>query len=101
MDVILALLGVSSNCTRAVVETLKNDDMTELIKPLAAVIIITNLPVKVFTNTIAIAEATDLPVVLIMYRRTGVNMTAETTFASGTISRILSLLARHRVHIDG
>ena len=42
------LLGVSSNCTRAVVETLKNDDMPCLLLYL----IITNLLRKVFTNTI-------------------------------------------------
>ena len=43
------LLGVSSNCTRAVVETLKNDDMTGVDAVLVAV---TNLLRKVFTNTI-------------------------------------------------
>ena len=46
------LLGVSSNCTRAVVETLKNDDMTGVDAVLVAVPYYTNLPRKVFTNTI-------------------------------------------------
>lgn len=47
------LLGVSSNCTRAVVETLKNDDMTKELMPcLLLYLIITNLLRKVFTNTI-------------------------------------------------
>ena len=46
------LLGVSSNCTRAVVETLKNDDMTGVDAVLLLYLIITNLLRKVFTNTI-------------------------------------------------
>ena len=64
------LLGVSSNCTRAVVETLKNDDMTGVDAVLVAVPYY-NKPSQ---------EATDLPVVLYnVPGRTGVNMTAETT----------------------
>ena len=46
------LLGVSSNCTRAVVETLKNDDMTGVDAVLVAVPYYNNLLRKVFTNTI-------------------------------------------------
>jgi len=75
------LLGVSSNCTRAVVETLKNDDMTGVDAVLVAVPYY-NKPSQegIYQHYKAIAEATDLPVVLYnVPGRTGVNMTAETT----------------------
>ena len=75
------LLGVSSNCTRTVVETLKNDDMTGVDAVLVAVPYY-NKPSQegIYQHYKAIAEATDLPVVLYnVPGRTGVNMTAETT----------------------
>ena len=75
------LLGVSSNCTRAVVETLKNDDMTGVDAVLVAVPYY-NKPSQegIYQHYKAIAEATNLPVVLYnVPGRTGVNMTAETT----------------------
>ena len=75
------LLGVSSNCTRAVVETLKNDDMTGVDAVLVAVPYY-NKPSQegLYQHFKAIASASPLPVV--MYNvpgRTGVNMKAETT----------------------
>ena len=75
------LLGVSSNCTRTVVETLKNDDMTGVDAVLVAVPYY-NKPSQegIYQHYKAVAEATDLPVVLYnVPGRTGVNMTAETT----------------------
>ena len=75
------LLGVSSNCTRCVVDTLKNEDLTGVDAVLVAVPYY-NKPSQegIYQHYKAIAEATSLPVV--MYNvpgRTGVNMTAETT----------------------
>ena len=83
------LLGVSSNCTRAVVETLKNDDMTGVDAVLVAVPYY-NKPSQegIYQHYKAIAEATDLPVVLY-------NVPGRTVWHA--ISRILSLSRRHRV----
>ena len=75
------LLGVSSNCTQTVVDTLKNDDMTGVDAVLVAVPYY-NKPSQegIYQHYKAIAQATDLPVVLYnVPGRTGVNMTAETT----------------------
>ena len=75
------LLGISSNCTRTVVESLKNDDFTGVDAVLVAVPYY-NKPSQegIYQHYKAIAEATDLPVVLYnVPGRTGVNMTAETT----------------------
>lgn len=75
------LLGVSSNCTHTVVNTLKNDDMTGVDAVLVAVPYY-NKPSQegIYQHYKAIAEATKLPVVLYnVPGRTGVNMTAETT----------------------
>jgi 4-hydroxy-tetrahydrodipicolinate synthase len=75
------LLGVSSNCTKTVVDSLKNDDFTGVDAVLAAVPYY-NKPSQegIYQHYKAIAEATDLPVVLYnVPGRTGVNMTAETT----------------------
>ena len=75
------LLGVSSNCTQTVVNTLKNDDMTGVDAVLVAVPYY-NKPSQegIYQHYKAIAEATKLPVVLYnVPGRTGVNMTAETT----------------------
>ena len=70
------LLGISSNCTRTVVESLKNDDFTGV----DAVLVAVPYYNKLYQHYKAIAEATDLPVVLYnVPGRTGVNMTAETT----------------------
>lgn len=75
------LLGVGSNCTQTVIDTLKNDDMTGVDAVLVAVPYY-NKPSQegLYQHYKAIAEATDLPVVLYnVPGRTGVNMTAETT----------------------
>ncbi len=59
------LLGVSSNCTQTVVNTLKNDDMTGVDAVLVAVPYY-NKPSQegIYQHYKAIAEATKLPVVL-------------------------------------
>ena len=75
------LLGVGSNCTRTVIETLQNDDMTGVDAVLVAVPYY-NKPSQegLYQHYKAIAQSTDLPIVLYnVPGRTGVNMTAETT----------------------
>ena len=75
------LLGISSNCTQTVVDTLKNDDFTGVDAVLVAVPYY-NKPSQegIYQHYKAIAEATQLPIVLYnVPGRTGVNMTAETT----------------------
>lgn len=75
------LLGVGSNNTRAVVESLKNDDFTG-VDAILSVVPYYNKPSQegIYQHYKAISEATDLPIVLYnVPGRTGVNMTAETT----------------------
>ena len=75
------LLGVGSNSTQAVVESVKNDDMTG-VDALLVVVPYYNKPSQegIYQHYKAVAEATDLPIVLYnVPGRTGVNMTAETT----------------------
>lgn len=75
------LLGISSNCTQTVVDTLKSDDFTGVDAVLVAVPYY-NKPSQegIYQHYKAIANATKLPVVLYnVPGRTGVNMTAETT----------------------
>ena len=75
------LLGVGSNCTQTVIDTLKQDDMTG-VDAVLAVVPYYNKPSQegIYQHYKAIAESTDLPVVLYnVPGRTGVNMTAETT----------------------
>ena len=75
------LLGVGSNCTQTVIDTLKQDDMTG-VDAFLAVVPYYNKPSQegIYQHYKAIAESTDLPVVLYnVPGRTGVNMTAETT----------------------
>ncbi len=75
------LLGVSSNCTQTVVDTLENEDMTGVDSVLVAVPYY-NKPSQegIYQHYKAIAQSTELPVVLYnVPGRTGVNMTAETT----------------------
>lgn len=75
------VLGVGGNCTRSVVERLKNDDFTGI----DAVLSVTpfyNKPSQegLYQHFKAVSEATKLPIVLYnVPGRTGVNMTAETT----------------------
>ena len=75
------LLGVGSNNTQAVVESVKNDDMTG-VDALLVVVPYYNKPSQegIYQHYKAIAEASELPIVLYnVPGRTGVNMTAETT----------------------
>lgn len=75
------LLGVGGNNTRAVVETLKNDDFTG-VDAILSVVPYYNKPSQegIYQHYKAIAESTDLPIVLYnVPGRTGVNMKAETT----------------------
>lgn len=75
------LLGVGSNSTQAVVDTVKSDDMTG-VDALLVVVPYYNKPSQegIYQHYKAVAEATDLPIVLYnVPGRTGVNMTAETT----------------------
>lgn len=75
------LLGVGSNNTRSVVESLKNDDFTG-IDAVLSVVPYYNKPSQegIYQHYKAISEATELPIVLYnVPGRTGVNMTAETT----------------------
>ena len=75
------VLGLGSNCTRTVVEKLKNDDFTG-IDAILSVVPYYNKPSQegMYQHYKAIAEASPVPV--IMYNipgRTGVNMQVDTT----------------------
>lgn len=75
------LLGVGGNNTRALVESLKNDDYTG-VDAILSVVPYYNKPSQegMYQHYKAISEATELPIVLYnVPGRTGVNMTAETT----------------------
>ena len=107
-------MGISSNCTRTVVESLKNDDFTGVDAVLVAVPYY-NKPSQegIYQHYKAIAEATDLPVVLYnVPGRTGVNMTAETTLrlardfnniikeASGNITQMDDIIKNKPANFD-
>ena len=75
------VLGVGGNCTRTIVEKLKNDNF-DGIDAILSVVPYYNKPSQegIYQHYKAIAEATKLPIVLYnVPGRTGVNMTAETT----------------------
>ena len=75
------VLGVGGNCTRNVVEQLKNGNFTG-IDAILSVVPYYNKPSQegIYQHYKAIANATKLPIILYNVRgRTGVNMTAETT----------------------
>lgn len=76
------LLGLGGNNTRAIVDTLKNDDFTG-VDAVLSVVPYYNKPSQegIYQHYKAIAEARpDMPIVLYnVPGRTGVNMTAETT----------------------
>ncbi|MCD8194477.1 MAG: 4-hydroxy-tetrahydrodipicolinate synthase, partial [Tannerellaceae bacterium] len=75
------VLGVGGNCTRSIVEKLKNDSF-DGIDAILSVVPYYNKPSQegIYQHYKAIAQATKLPVVLYnVPGRTGVNMTAETT----------------------
>ena len=96
------LLGVSSNCTRAVVETLKNDDMTGVDAVLVAVPYY-NKPSQegIYQHYKAIAEATDLPVVLYnVPGRTGVKNIIAIKEASGNITQMDDIIKNKPANFD-
>lgn len=75
------VLGVGGNCTKSVVDKLKNDNF-EGIDAILSVVPYYNKPSQegIYQHYKAIAQATELPVILYnVPGRTGVNMTAETT----------------------
>ncbi len=75
------LLGVGGNCTKAVVDQLKEEDMTG-IDGILSVVPFYNKPSQegIYQHYKAISAATELPLVLYnVPGRTGVNMTADTT----------------------
>ncbi|WP_251967712.1 4-hydroxy-tetrahydrodipicolinate synthase [Parabacteroides sp. AD58] len=75
------VLGVGGNCTKSVVDKLKNDNF-EGIDAVLSVVPYYNKPSQegIYQHYKSIAQATDLPVILYnVPGRTGVNMTAETT----------------------
>ena len=74
-------IGIGSNCTQGVVDSLKNDDFTG-IDAVLVVVPYYNKPSQegIYQHYKAVANATKLPIVLYnVPGRTGVNMTAETT----------------------
>ena len=75
------VLGVGGNCTRAVVDTLRQVDLQD-VDAILSVVPYYNKPSQegIFRHYEAIAEATTRPVILYnVPGRTGTNMTAETT----------------------
>jgi 4-hydroxy-tetrahydrodipicolinate synthase len=75
------VLGVGGNCTKAVTEELQTKDLKG-IDAILSVVPYYNKPSQegVYCHYKAIAESTDLPIILYNHPgRTGVNMTAETT----------------------
>lgn len=75
------MLGCGGNNTQAAIDSLKNDDFTG-IDAILSVVPYYNKPSQegIYQHYKAIAESTDLPIVLYnVPGRTGVNMTAETT----------------------
>ena len=75
------VLGVGGNCTRAVVDTLRQADLQD-VDAILSVVPYYNTPSQegIFRHYEAIAEATTRPVILYnVPGRTGTNMTAETT----------------------
>lgn len=75
------VLGVGGNCTRTIVEKLKNDNF-DGIDAILSVVPYYNKPSQegIYQHYKAIAEATKIPIVLYnVPGRTGVNMTAATT----------------------
>ena len=75
------VLGCGGNNTRAVIETLKNEDFTG-IDAILSVVPYYNKPSQegIYQHYKAIANSTDLPIILYnVPGRTGVNKTAETT----------------------
>ena len=110
------LLGVGSNCTQTVIDTIKNDDLTGVDALLIAVPYY-NKPSQegIYQHYKAIAQSTNLPIVLYnVPGRTGVNMTAATTLrlahdfdnivaikeASGDISQMDEIIKKKPANFD-
>ena len=110
------LLGVGSNCTQTVIDTIKNEDMTGVDALLIAVPYY-NKPSQegIYQHYKAIAQSTKLPIVLYnVPGRTGVNMTAATTLrlahdfdnivaikeASGDISQMDEIIKKKPENFD-
>ncbi|WP_291564947.1 4-hydroxy-tetrahydrodipicolinate synthase [Bacteroides sp.] len=110
------LLGVGSNCTQTVIDTIKNDDMTGVDALLIAVPYY-NKPSQegIYQHYKTIAQSTNLPIVLYnVPGRTGVNMTAATTLrlahdfdnivaikeASGDISQMDEIIKKKPANFD-
>ena len=110
------LLGVGSNCTQTVIDTIKNEDMTGVDALLIAVPYY-NKPSQegIYQHYKAIAQSTKLPIVLYnVPGRTGVNMTAATTLrlahdfdnivaikeASGDISQMDEIIKKKPANFD-
>lgn len=104
------LLGCGGNCTQNIIEKLKNDSM-EGVDAILSVVPYYNKPSQqgLYAHFKAIADATDMPVVLYnVPGRTGVNMLPETTLrlaedcsniigikeASGNIEQINEIISR-------
>ena len=104
------LLGVGGNCTQAIVDKLKNDPM-EGVDAILSVVPYYNKPTQkgMYAHFCAIAEATELPIILYnVPGRTGVNMLPDTTLslvadcanivgikeASGNVEQIKDIMAR-------
>lgn len=111
------LLGIGGNNTRAIVDTLKNDDFSG-VDAILSVVPYYNKPSQegIYQHYRAIAEARpDMPIVLYnVPGRTGVNMTAETTLriardfknviavkeASGNITQMDDIIKNKPVTFD-
>lgn len=110
------LLGVGGNNTRALVQQLKNDDFIG-VDAILSVVPYYNKPSQegIYQHYKAIAEATELPIVLYnVPGRTGVNMTAATTLriarefknviaikeASGNISQMDDIIKNKPENFD-
>ena len=104
------LLGVGGNCTQTIVDKLKNDPM-EGVDAILSVVPYYNKPTQkgMYAHFCAIAEATELPIILYnVPGRTGVNMLPDTTLslaadcanivgikeASGNVEQIKDIMAR-------
>lgn len=80
-DKVPIILGVGGNNTRAIVDSLKNDDFSG-VDAILSVVPYYNKPSQegIYQHYKAISQATELPIVLYnVPGRTGVNMTASTT----------------------
>ena len=110
------LLGVGSNCTQTVIDSINNEDMTGVDALLIAVPYY-NKPSQegIYQHYKAIAQSTKLPIVLYnVPGRTGVNMTAATTLrlahdfdnivaikeASGDISQMDEIIKKKPENFD-